>query len=81
VRQSHELNNKEKIMNTFITLAGEKVKSASFMAGPKLTKRCYWAITGNKTYVETRGILESFDINDRFIFGYKEDEFMAKQYK
>lgn len=67
--------------NTFMTLAGKVFKTDHFMQGPKLTEGCHWHNAYDKTYVETRGEIENVDPNRRTLFGYDEDEFLAKQYK
>lgn len=69
------------MQNTFLTLDGRVFKTDRFMEGPKLTEGCHWHNAYDKTWVETRGEVESVDPNKRTLFGYDEDEFLRKQYK
>ncbi len=68
-------------MNTFHLLNGQTVKTERFMQGPTLTKDCHWKSKGHKEWVETKGAIETVDPNKRELFGYDEDEFLAKQYR
>lgn len=69
------------MQNTFMTLDGKVFKTDRFMQGPKLTEGCHWHNAYDKTWVETRGDIETVDVNKRTLFGYDEDEFMARQYR
>ena len=68
-------------MNVFNLLNGQTVTTERFMQGPKLTSGSHWENTGHKEWTEVRGTIESVDVNRRTLFGYDEDEFLAKQYK
>lgn len=68
-------------MNVFNLLNGQTVTTERFMQGPKLTAGCHWENTGDKEWTEVRGEIESVAPNKRTLFGYNEDEFLAKQYK
>lgn len=51
------------------------------MQGPKLTEGCHWRNAYDCVWVETKGEIEAIDPNKRTLFGYDEDEFLARQYR
>ena len=51
------------------------------MQGPKLTEGCHWHNAYDNVWIETKGEVESVDPNKSTLFGYDEDEFLARQYR
>lgn len=69
----------------FVTKEGTTIDAKTVGAHPRLTPGYHWRNTeplgAESVWRETAGTLASIDINTRTLFGYGEDEFMAKQYK
>jgi len=64
-------------VNTFILKTGEKVIVDRFVQGPKLSPGYWWTSVGDdKVYRETVAPYAS-----DFLFGYRPEELLAKQYR
>ena len=65
----------------FIMLDGKVIETERFVQGPVHSKGNHWRQHEPGVWVETFGEIETIDPNKRTLFGYDENEFMARQYK